>query len=422
MDFSWSDTFRACLPCSRFNRADDDDDLDQQQGGQRDELEGLLFNSDHDATDVEAETMSLRSDVGVARGRGRKRKKGKKHGSIRLFGFDLFGRPRLPSVSPTRSHSDDDNGRSPVTGRPRSSSAIDSDASPLEESTIQNLSADPSRWEPEQTEEDLAREEEEQRLQEERRAKRLAKRAKREARKEAELRANAASGFGGLDAGEEFEGFPGSGNARRTTQDDEFGPYVHVEGGSSIQDDDDDDADEDIPDLGGGYLTKGHARSNSGSDSRSKPNGPRGQPEGFMKTKSPHLVPLPPSSGGSDTSSTRKPKKSKSKKPSSAARSQSSTSQSPSLPSPQAQSPSPSPVVQQFSDVPASPFAPPALEVTTNVNGSGGFPSTGFSKGGFPSPGLGGSGGFPSPGLGRSQRKDGWLAGQGVALANRGDA
>lgn len=214
--FSWSDSFRAvfgsCLHCFR---AAPEEPADENPSHHRtsaqearfsvsrirsDELEGLLADSD------DAETLSLHSNIGD-RNRRRKKKPRQRKG-IKLFGFDLFGRPpiylsddegdggggrrRTPQPSEAQVVVDHLEGEDPDRVRTLSTSTLDSDASPLDPSTINELSAA-------RLAESMAREEEERRAKEERRR----KRRERKALKKAAI-ALAMDGHGEGD----FEGFP----------------------------------------------------------------------------------------------------------------------------------------------------------------------------------------------------------------------
>ncbi|KAI8971303.1 hypothetical protein BD414DRAFT_426400 [Trametes punicea] len=227
--FSWSDSFHAalssCLPCLKSSDAPSDTEDENANHNRHhragalngalahvvippprarpDELEGLLADASDDA-----ETLSLHSNIGSdRRGRGGRRHKDKKkrrggaQKRIRMFGFDLFGRP--PAIQLPES---DDEGAPADRGgstrpRPRtiSTDTLDSDAAPLDASAIQELSAARHA-------EALAREEEERRAKEERRRRR---REKRELKRAAMARALELH----ADANEEFEGFQGSGLA-----------------------------------------------------------------------------------------------------------------------------------------------------------------------------------------------------------------
>lgn len=195
LSFSWSDTLRAafspCLACLPSHTLDDSDSQSQNQNQNRgpdyvpraraDELEGLLADADADA-----ETLSLHSNIGI----GKRKKRARKHGggrSIRLFGYDLFGRPAQPIQLPEDDEVDDvliGGGR---RGRTVSSSTGESDAAPLDPSTIARLSA--AR--------DQEAEEEERRAKEERRARRRERKARKAALAAALERGE----------GEDFEGF-----------------------------------------------------------------------------------------------------------------------------------------------------------------------------------------------------------------------
>ena len=192
--FSWSDSvqavFGSCLACmGRSSRPDSNNEHGNERSNvisrtRSDELEGLLADSD------DAETLSLHSNLGD---RDRSRRKKRQRKGIRLFGYDLFGRPpiHLPDDE------EDDIGRPrrrervPDLQRTRtiSTSTLDSDASPLDPSTIEELSVA-------RVAEQVAKEEEERRAKEERRQ----RRRERKELKRAAL-ALAMSGEG------EFEGF-----------------------------------------------------------------------------------------------------------------------------------------------------------------------------------------------------------------------
>ena len=197
--FSWSDNLRAafspCLACLS-SRRDEDDEERQQFNHHRatnahgpdyvprarpDELEGLLADSD------DADAMSLHSNIG--RDDARKRKRHRLRKGIKLFGFDLFGKP------PIQLPEDDDAlpDQRPVRSRTISASTMDSDASPLDPSMIDQLSAA-------RLAEGEAQREAERQAKEERRRRRREKKAAREAALALALDTN--------EDGEEFEGFP----------------------------------------------------------------------------------------------------------------------------------------------------------------------------------------------------------------------
>lgn len=203
--FSWSDSlqavFASCLYCLQ-SPTDADRDHNDNQGTLRprnglnytippprarpDELEGLL--ADADSTD--AETLSLHSNLGDER-RRRKRRHPRK--GIRLFGWDLFGRPPIHLAE--SDEEGDGQGRSERRSRTISSSTLDSDAAPLDASTIEHLSA--ARL----AEATAAAEEERRRAKEERH------RLRRERKELKRMAAAMAMGMHRYGE-EEFEGFP----------------------------------------------------------------------------------------------------------------------------------------------------------------------------------------------------------------------
>lgn len=219
--FSWSDSLRAvfgsCLYCFRSPQDDSQDENHSHHRSsapgprlgvqtRRDELEGLLADSD------EAETLSLHSNIGDRERRRKKKRRPRK--GIRLFGYDLFGRP------PIYLSDDEDGGRvGRRRGQPRlgnaegehseaedlervrtlSTSTLDSDAAPLDPSTIDELSAA-------QLAASLAREEEERKAREEERKAKEERRRKRRERKELKKAAMALAMDGHGEG--EFEGFP----------------------------------------------------------------------------------------------------------------------------------------------------------------------------------------------------------------------
>lgn len=176
--FSWTDNLRAalapCLTCLQPRRDDEDEDERQQYNhhysargpdyvprARADELEGLLQDTD------DAETLSLHSNIGRDDGRKRKRRRPRK--GIKLFGFDLFGKP------PIQLPEDDDDGIGRrARSRTVSASTLDSDAAPLDPSTIEQLSTARAA-------EGAAQRDTERLAKEERRRRRREKKAAREA-------------------------------------------------------------------------------------------------------------------------------------------------------------------------------------------------------------------------------------------------
>ncbi|GJE96366.1 hypothetical protein PsYK624_125610 [Phanerochaete sordida] len=355
--FSWTDNLRAaftpCLACLQPRTGDDAEDDERQQQNHHyasrgpdyvprarpDELEGLLQDTD------DADTMSLHSNIG--RDDPRKRKRRRKPKGIRLFGFDLFGKPPIQL-------SDDEDGvyRSPRS-RTISASTLDSDAAPLDPSTIAQLSAARAAEGAAQLEEE-----------------RLAKEERRRLRREKKAAKQAALALALERSQDEFEGFPGSGPSYVVSpstdapsssgySQDEFGPFEHA---SPLPPHVREETDADGADFGGDAYAqrprRGSAMSRSASDSQSRTSG----------TSSAHThahANLPPP-----------------RRPQSSRRSASSASQSLSLSSPPPHTVS-FPAVAPL-DMAALAEAPADDVITIDTPGgfpSGGFPSVGFSGG-----------------------------------------
>ncbi|KAL1941798.1 hypothetical protein VTO73DRAFT_6798 [Trametes versicolor] len=216
MHFSWSDSFQAafssCLPCLKTDAPSDTEDNGEAHGrggahrhallasgiippsrARPDELEGLLADASDDA-----ETLSLHSNIGDRRRKGKGSRKKWRRGApkqIRVFGYDLFGRP--PAIQlPESDNEDGGEGRS-ERSRTISTDTLDSDAAPLDVAAIEEMSAARHT-------EAVAREEEERRAKEERRRRR---REKRELKRAAMARALEQQ----TNGDQEFEGFQGSG-------------------------------------------------------------------------------------------------------------------------------------------------------------------------------------------------------------------
>ena len=192
--FSWSDSVYAvlapCLSCLRTRREADDEDHGPHfiPRARPDELEGLLADTD------DAETLSLHSTVGDHNGRRRKRRAESSHKGVKLFGFYLFGRPpiHLPDDEESAESGARHSARRIERTRTISASTLDSDASPLDASTIDELTA--------------ARVAE--RIAQQREAERLAKEERRRQRRERIEAKRAALALAlHADEGEEFEGF-----------------------------------------------------------------------------------------------------------------------------------------------------------------------------------------------------------------------
>ena len=383
--FSWSDSLRAlaapCLSCLRTSKTE------------RNDLEDLLVDSGSGTTD--AETLSLHSNPGSPR---RKRARFTRH--IRLFGWDLFGRPpiRLPDDD-----EDDDEEEGSRTRREQgesrrsrrrqpppalSTSTLDSDAAPLDSAAIETHAT-------RRAEEETSR------------AERRARRRERKERKRAAALALALEHAAVLDGNTEFEGFPGSGGhlSQFTRGSDEY------------RDNDDEDEDEhDEGDFGaGGYTrrSRGGSDSGRGSDSRSRTStslssGPQpAQPYNHHYiSQQPSAVPAPAQTVPALPA--QRSKKGKSSRSSASKTTSSSSRRSHSSPS-ASQSPSlASPVATQFSD--PAPVPPRAAQQFEGFPNDLGLHTAGIERlsSGFPSPGFGGP---------RNGKRD-----MGAFLANRGDA
>ncbi|KAI0318372.1 hypothetical protein OF83DRAFT_1082945 [Amylostereum chailletii] len=371
------------------------------------------------------------------RGRPRRRPKSRFPKTIRLFGYDLFGKP--PIHLPEDEDEDEDEGREdrPARGRRHdantlSSSTLDSDAAPLDTSAIQSrLALEQAQREHE------ARE-------------RAERKARRRARKEMKRAALALAAQGGEGA---FEGFQGSGGAplNTTTHGGLPSPFLRSDSSSVSHTDThasstaasrdaqayDDDPDADAADFDAQmYTRRAHVGSGSqdGSGSRSRTttsvsNSQSPTPATYNHhylSQSPiqarshsHSHSQPPLSPTalSQLSPTalapprRKKSKSKSSKSSSSKKSSSSaTSQSQSLLSP---------VASQFPDAEPA-VAREDAEVGVEFEG---FPhDMGLPRVNVDGLGVvfaGGGGGFPSSGLGGPRRGVG-KGDMGAFLARRG--
>ncbi|KAK7685043.1 hypothetical protein QCA50_011879 [Cerrena zonata] len=342
-NFSWSDSvqavFGSCLSCMGqsprhdSNNEHDNDNNATLSRSRLDELEGLLADSD------DAETMSLHSNLGD---RDRSRRKRRQRKGIKVFGYDLFGRPpiHLPDDENEDMSSSRRREQAPEAQRTRtiSSSTLDSDASPLDASTIEELTAARAA-------ESAAKEEEERRAKEERRQKR---RERKELKRAALALAMSREG--------DFEGFQGSGGSahgnipspfRTSTVDssdissprvqEDFGPFEQ----SQVHENPDDDAIDGAADFGAESYTRPrpNGTSGSGSDSRSRTSASNSNPDSArynhhylsqQPIPSPHMLSNAPPS----EMSTPPPKKKKSKRDKQSRLSVSTTSQSASLASP----------------------------------------------------------------------------------------
>ena len=418
--FSWSDTARAvfgsCLPCLPSSRRHDTADDDRQHRGRRDELESLLQGAEYSDAEMDTDALSLHSRLGQQdRRRRSKKKRVRNKGSITLCGFDLFGRPLSHSA-------EDDDGDAEHESHHRisriSSSTLDSDASPLADDAIADLST--------QTQ-----------------ARREAQEA-REARKARKRTQKLAKTLGQQDHA--FEGFPGSGPPQ-----DEFGAFqqaqpsvngevgfVNVEGGGPnevyrhVEADADFDAES--------YDRTAAPRSDSGSGTRS-----RTSASVASNTAQPMLADqfLQPPSSPVPVAQPQMPKAKRSKRSKKSGKSSvTTTSSSPSQPrSPTDATHIPrigvaSPTFEGFPEDEGFEGVPPGADVAhpsplkfTGESVHGGFEGNFASSRGLPSPGP--SDRFPSPSLGRPNefpslglggRKNSLnLGGKGAFLARTGD-
>ncbi|KAG8855655.1 hypothetical protein FRB91_001888 [Serendipita sp. 411] len=463
--FSWSDSIRAtigsCIPCLKAD--DSDDELREGQGrGQRrigatslrnnglsarEELERLLDEPITDAED--AETMSLHSNVGNRKTKKRKSQRGQKTAkSVRVLGIDLFGR-RSAHPPPSAVENENDEETSLARDNPRrtrtiSTSTLDSDAAPLADDVIVDFtSRAQERWAPSRTDEELAIEE---RMERERIEKELRKEQRKE-RKEMKRLAETGAFSSSID-GEEFEGFPGSGQVSRSgipssDKGDEFGPFVTST--SSQPTPKEDKELEDEADFDAAAYTKNRrtgngegSRSGSGSHSRSRSRTSASlSVDGSTKTHEKTYRPKarssekgtvdprsPLSDKGSPNPSTPRKQSKRSKQSKSSRASSSATT---SIPSPIS---TPSPDVRidsQDFDGELHCYRPlPSLTPSLGVPGglisardhfNAFTQSSNLPSPSFPSPG------FPSTGFTSFKRatSTGLNSGAGVALARRGD-
>lgn len=365
--FSWSDSVKAaftpCLSCLNLVSQTHHNDQHSSQNSSRPDLDRLLQDVD---TDTEVETLSLHSNIGDSRRKRKKRRGPSKN--ITLFGYNLFGKP------PIRLEGDDDLAAvttSPAGGRRSantvkksiSTSTLDSDAAPLDPSTIAELSAAQSPS-PGPSDEELKRKEERR------------KRRERKERKEALARA-----MGQADA--EFEGFPGSGpDILVPSSPREFILVSPSFPNEELAEDGDFDAQ--------AYSTRRHPGTlRSESDSRSRTSASMSNPDSPYDShhySSQQPVPIAAPSTQRQISHDTPRKKRKSSRPKGSSKTSSSkTSQSPSIPSP---------IDPTFPSQPI--IVEPEFEGFPNDDA---FPSTGF-------------------GGGRMSRKNSEM---GVFLARRGD-
>lgn len=365
-EFSWSDSIKAafspCLSCLTSTCRPRRNDRPSSQNSSRPDLDRLLQDVD---TDTEAETLSLHSNIGDSR---RKRKKKRPSKSITFFGYSLFGKPAI------RLQGDDDlaaaivspaggRGSSNAVKKSISTSTLDSDAAPLDPSTIAQLSTARSP--------SLGPNEEELERKEERRQRRREKKERKEA---------LARAMGQADA--EFEGFPGSGSGvPAPSPHQQFILISPLSPDEELAEDADFDAEV--------YTTRRHPGSTrSDSDSRSRTSASTSNPDALhynhYHSQQPAPIPAPATRRQNTDDAPQKGRNSSRSKGSSKS-SSSKTSQSPSIRSPV-----------------GSTFPTQPIFVKSEFEG---FPNDGT----FPSTGFGG---------GRMSGKNSEI---GVFLARRGD-
>ena len=339
-EFSWLDSVKAafspCLSCLSHASRTHRDDRTSSENSSRPDLDRLLQDVD---TDTEGETLSLHSNIGDSR-RKRKKKRGPPK-TITLFGYNLFGKP------PIRLEGDDDltaGGRrsSSTVKKSVSTSTLDSDAAPLDPSTIEQLSVAQSSS-PGPSEEELRKKEERRR-----------RRRERKERQESLARA-----MGQADA--EFEGFPGSGSVVPTPSSPrEFVLVSPLSPNEELVEDADFDAE--------AYNTRRHTgsiRSDSDSRSRTSASTSNRDPSHHIHHHSQQPAPIPAPITRKQDSHDVPQKKRKSSRPKGTSKSSSSkTSQSPSIRSP---------VDSTFPSHPV--IVKPEFE---GFPDDGAFPSTGF--------------------------------------------
>ncbi|KAF8588178.1 hypothetical protein K439DRAFT_687219 [Ramaria rubella] len=403
--FSWSDTaqavFGSCLPYLRCFPTSHNNDTDVGDLSRRDELESLLQGAEFSDAEMDADALSLHSQLGRQNGRKRiQRKRGRNRRTITLFGFDLFGRP-LPDPEASGGGSDHEHDIDSRRISRMSSSTLDSDAAPLADDAIAELST--------QTQ---ARQEAEE-----------ARKARKQRHKQKKAAASLAAH---ADA---FEGCPGSGPLPEDFGAFQQAPadqsFIHGHSGSAeeVYGDEEEEAD-----FGASsYIRKAAPRSDSGSGSRSRTSASMSNTQ-ELATVPAHHVPLPPSSAGSSAAPASKAKRSKkSGKRSATTTSSNSQPRSPTteayVPHVDIASPTREGFVlgNTFEGIPndGGAFGLEGEDIPdTGLSSPRDLPSPGFARD-LPSPGLGKSRGFPSPGLG-GRKNSLSVSGNGAFLARTG--
>ncbi|KAF8555599.1 hypothetical protein OG21DRAFT_1507478 [Imleria badia] len=291
--FSYTDNVRAafasCLPCFSPSHSESPSDPlsnaviatpSQPRSTSRpstssNDLEHLLHDSDSDG-------ISLHSNLGAGAHRRTRHRRTRPKFSITLFGYTLFGRP---PIYLSDEEEDDPHGIGGGRARARaralltnSSSTLDSDAAPLDASTIERLTS-PDHYaalaaQRESERRSLAEEEEARR-----KAERRARRQERKARERAFMALSGAPPHPDVDS---FEGFVGSGMVpapfpfHQTVEvvPSHSDPIGLGRGGDFDSSNASHSGDADDADLGGELYARkkkpSGALSGSGSDSRSR--------------------------------------------------------------------------------------------------------------------------------------------------------
>lgn len=283
-NFSYTDNIRAalasCLPCFAASRSKSapNPSLTATHSEPRstsigpsssaNDLEHLLRDSDSDA-------LSLHSNLGVPAHRRAKHRRRPKF-SLTLFGYTLFGRPPIYLT-------DDDDGDDLPGGRARasgnaSSSTFDSDAAPLDATTIERLTS-PDHYAALAAQRERERQQLEAAEAARRKAERRARRQERKARARTEALMSLTSGSPRSDM-ETFEGFQGSGDGTISASLSSHQPlhfvpdYPNPDRRSGDGDFNGLHSGDEDADLGGELYTRkkkpSAALSASGSDSRSR--------------------------------------------------------------------------------------------------------------------------------------------------------
>ncbi|GJJ10669.1 hypothetical protein Clacol_004896 [Clathrus columnatus] len=319
--FSWGDTARAafatCFPCFPQSRqtadgggGDDDDNNGQRNNissSRREELESLLRNAEFSDGEMDTDALSLHSGIGddarrqqIYKRQRRRRRKNK--GSIRLFGYDLFGKA---FTHPDENDNDDEQRRISRL----SSSTLDSDPAPVEDDLIARLSTNASQSQIQQIDEDVTTVA----------PSTITVKKDKLARKEKRRQRKLSSALLNVERTVDFEGFQGSGgdsgmnggpsSPSSVREEEEFGAFQGAELDTNshrvaddfvrVPCDVEDDADLHADFDAVAYVRRNStaSRSDSGSGSRShtstsitKSEGPQGNNNASSKSRN-HLRP-----------------------------------------------------------------------------------------------------------------------------------